>query len=355
MRLLTICLAAMAAFLPGAAPATPMKARLDALLAESAASDSFSGTVLIAKGGDILYAGAAGQASREYDRPNTIDTQFSLGSANKPLTAVAVMRLVEQGKLGLDTTIDTYLGGEWIPIDQARRITVRHLLAHRSGLGDYLDRAGALPCRVRLEALDDFKPLLADMPLEFEPGSQASYSNAGFLLLGAVIEKVTGEPYDAHIRRTLLEPLGMERTAAIRLDEGFSNLAQRYTVKTDSEGGATRWLNNNAGCARRGGPAGGYYSTAPDMLTFAAALRDGRLVRPETLALMRTAQGADNPGYGLGLTIRGGHIGHSGAAPGVSTRFRVYPDGHVVIILSNLTDAAPDMARRIADAVGIGG
>jgi CubicO group peptidase (beta-lactamase class C family) len=327
----------------------PVENRVDAVVKAAAARDLFSGVVLVAKDGVPVYEGAFGKASREYDRPNGMGTQFSLASVNKTFTAIAVMRLAEPGKIGLDTSLDTYLGSAWIPLEDARRITIRHLLSHRSGLGDYLGRAAALPCSTKLDSVDDYKPLVAGSKLSFAPGTAAEYSNVGFHLLGAVIEKVTGESYDAHIRRTLLGPLGMDRTMAMSLDYGFTDLAQGYVLEKPSADNpsAPRWRSNTYRCSRPGGPGGGYYSTAGDMLRFATALQKGGLVRAETLEAMRQPQGVDNPAYGLGFTIRGGHIGHSGETAGVGTRFRIYPNGYVMIILGNLTGADDSIARDI--------
>jgi CubicO group peptidase (beta-lactamase class C family) len=347
------------------AQAQPAQGEAIARALEAAAAEGhFSGAVLVADRDRILFQGAFGQASREYDRPNTIDTQFNLASANKSMTAIAVMRLVEAGRISLDASVETYLGDRWLSVDIARRITVRQLLAHRSGLGDYLSHAAALSCGTPLRTLSDYRPLIAAARLDGEPGAASNYSNLGYLVLGAIIEEVTGESYDTHLRRTLLDPLGMARTQAIELDFGFSNLAQGYyrvplvplpegrrltpaEVEAHYARVGIRWRSNGSRCARPGTSAGGYYSTVGDMYRFARALQEGRLVAAATLTEMRRAQGPDNPNYGLGFTTRGGHIGHSGEAPGAETRYRILPDGHIVIVLSNMENGATEAYRRI--------
>lgn len=365
-----MCLALAPHAAAGAAAGSPppLAEAIARTLGNAAEADRFSGAVLVADRDRIVFEGAFGQASREYARPNTPDTQFSLASANKSMTAIAIMRLVEGGRISLDATVDTYLSDLWLPAELARRITVRQLLAHTSGLGDYLSDAADLPCRTPLATLADYRPFLARARLEGEPGAQSSYSNLGYLVLGAIVEEVTGESYDAHLRRTLLDPLGMARTRAIDLGFGFSNLAQGY-VRVPTEpfpqgrrlSGAEveahlarvgfRWRSNSYRCARPGTAAGGYYSTIRDMFRFARAIQDGRLVSPATLAEMRRAQRPDNPNYGLGFTTRGGHIGHSGEAPGAEARYRILPDGHIVIVLSNMEGGVDEAWRRIEAAL----
>lgn len=347
------------------ARAQPAQGEAIARAMETAAGEGrFSGAVLVADRDRILFQGAFGQASREYDRPNTTDTQFNLASVNKSMTAIAIMRLVEAGRISLDATAYTYLGDRWLPADIARRITVRQLLAHTAGLGDYLSDAATLPCRTPLRTISDYRPLIAGARLEGEPGASSNYSNLGYLVLGAIIEEVTGESYDTHLRRTLLDPLGMTRTQAIEVDFGFSNLAQGYyrvpllplpegrrlsfaEVEAHYARVGVRWRNNGSRCARPGTSAGGYYSTVGDMYRFARALQEGHLVSAATLTEMRRAQSPDNPNYGLGFTIRGGHIGHSGETPGAETRYRILPDGHIVIVLSNMENGATEAYRRI--------
>lgn len=359
-----LVLATVAATPAASAHAATPSSAIAETLREAADADRFSGTVLVADRDRIVFQGAFGQASREYGQANTLDTQFSLASANKSMTAIAVMRLVESGRITIDATVDTYLGNRWLAADVAHRITVRQLLAHTSGLGDYLGDAAALPCRAPLRTLADYRPFMADARIEGEPGTRSRYSNLGYLVLGAIIEEVTGESYNAHIHRTLLDPLGMTRTQAIELDFGFSNLAQGYLRApnepfpqgrrlTDAEEQAHlarvgfRWRNASYRCARPGTSAGGYYSTVGDMFRFARAIQTGQLMAPATLAEMRRAHSSDNPNYGLGFTTRGGHIGHSGEAPGAESRYRILPDGHILIVLSNIEGGVDEAYRRI--------
>jgi CubicO group peptidase (beta-lactamase class C family) len=364
--LLTLSASHPAAVAQPAGQAASLERRLQASFNQS----GFSGAVLVANRDRIIFQGGFGLASREYQRPNRIDTQFNLASLNKSMTAVAVMRLVEQSRLGLDDRVDRHLGGRWLALPVASRITVRQLLAHTSGLGDYLASAGALGCATPLRSLRDYRPLMAAAELEFEPGTRSSYSNMGYLVLGAIIESVTGEEYDSHLRRTLYQPLGMSRTEAVDLSLGHTNLAHGYyreplaplprdrrlsdsEVEAHFERVGFRWRNNSYRCARPGTPAGGYYSTVADLYRFARALQAGRLVSTATLAEMRRSHSTDNPNYGLGFTTRDGHIGHSGSAPGAESRYRILPDGHIIIVLGN-SEGSVNRAFRIIEAVGSG-
>ncbi|WP_162806456.1 serine hydrolase domain-containing protein [Sphingosinicella terrae] len=357
----------MAISAPGLASSSSPADRIDANLREAEATGRFSGVVLVSDRGQVIYEGAFGQASREYAQRNSAETQFNLASVNKSMTAIAVMRLVEAGRLQLDRSVDTWLGDRWLSRDIARRVTIRQLLSHTSGLGDYLEDAASTPCSTPLRVLADYRPFIARARLNAEPGTVSDYSNLGYLVLGALIEEVTGEAFDTHLRRTLLVPLDMARTQSVDLDYGYTRLAQGYVreplvplrgelSREEAEAHlartGVRWRNNTHRCARPGTSAGGYYSTVGDLHRFARAIQSGVLVRAETLAEMRRAQNADNPNYGLGFTTRGGHIGHSGEITGAEARYRILPDGHIVIVLSNVQGGVGVAWDRIEAALG---
>ncbi|MBP1767600.1 MAG: pbpE 2, partial [Candidatus Aminicenantes bacterium] len=167
----------------------------DAFMAKLIDKGLFSGTLLVAKGEKTLLTMAAGEASKAFHVPNTIDTKFNLGSMNKMFTSTAIVQLAERGKLSLDDPISKYVDESWLPKDVTAKITIRHLLTHSSGLGSYFNETYFKSSRALFRKLDDYKPLIKDDRPAFEPGKQFQYSNTGMFLLGVVIEKVTGEDY----------------------------------------------------------------------------------------------------------------------------------------------------------------
>ncbi len=326
---------------PAAASAAPMseqvalaawRARLDSLTAAGA----FSGAVVVTRGDSILHRAAYGLASRADRLPNRTDTRFNLGSINKIFTKLAIGQLVEQGKVHLDDTIDRYLPD--YPTEVASKVTVRQLLAHRGGIGDIFGEAYDRTDHAQLRSVADWIPLFRDRPLAFEPGAKTEYSNGGYVLLGAIVEKASGEDYYDYMRRHIYEPLGMRSTDHYAQDDRVPNLAAGYTrqrgdgAKPDASG-----LSDNAfSRPMRGSPAGGGYTTLDDMLRFTRALRAGTLLRPET---MRDgfAEMGPGPGGEVGLGIGGG-------APGLNAAVEVNGP-YTIIVLANLD---PPAAERVA-------
>lgn len=292
---------------------------VEAYVDRLAEADAFSGVVLLARGDRSFLHRAWGEASKRYDVPNRPDTKFNLGSMNKMFTAVAVARLVEDGRLAYEDPIGRYLGREWIRPEVGDRVRIQHLLTHTSGLGSYFNDEFDRASRARFRDLEDFQPLVRDDSLRFEPGTEWAYSNTGYLLLGAIIEAVSGRSYDEFVRQHVLEPAGMEDTGAFAMDEPVPNLAYGYSPIRGPEG--TRYQSNLFQHVIRGGPAGGGFSTAPDLLAFARSLREGRLVSAETLARLTSPKpelGSPEYGYGFGFWEDGRFYGHTGGFPGIS-------------------------------------
>lgn len=338
-----------------AAALTAWRARLDSLTTTGA----FSGAVLVARGDSVLLRAAYGLASRPAGRPNRIDTRFNLGSINKVFTKLAIGQLVEQGKIQLDDAIERYLPAGAMPA--ASKVTVRQLLAHRGGVGDIFGDTYDRADRSKLRRVADWIPLFRDKPLAFEPGTKTQYSNGGYVLLGAIVEQVSGEDYYDYVRRHIYQPLGMARTDHYAGDEQVANLASGYTrdrgegAKPDASG----WSDNGFSRPMRGSPAGGGYSTLDDMLRFTRAIRAGTL-RPETVQNGFRELGP-GPGGEAGLGIGGG-------APGLNAAVEMNGP-YTVIVLANLDPPAAERAasqlrrwlvpgggeRRIVGAPGGGG
>ena len=334
--------------LPAAADAPPprddeeLARQLIAVADRRAASGRFSGSVVVSHRGKVVLARAWGLASRAYGVANRPDTRFNLGSMNKMFTAVSVLQLVEQGKVSLDDTVGKWLT-DWPNADVRDKVTIRMLLTHSSGLGSYWNDEFERR-KLGIRAVADYFPTFAEEPLQFAPGARFGYSNAGFIVLGAIVEKASGQDYFDYVRQHVYAPAGMNHTDCYDLADDIPDLAIGYTHQGPRERDPRRWFNNLFLHVVKGGPAGGGYSTGPDLVRFAGALRGGVLLRPESLAMMSAKQIAtEDPagaGYGFGMQrwdVRG-HLafGHTGGFPGIDASLAIVPDGDwVIAVLSN--------------------
>ena len=329
---------------------------LKAVVDPMAAKGAFSGAVLVARGTKVLASGAWGLADRTWNVPNRLDTRFNLGSMNKMFTAVAVLQLVEQGKLSLEDPVSKHLGNDWLPDEMAKQITVRQLLNHTSGLGSYFTPQFQRSSRALFRTVDDFKPLVRESTLAFAPGTGWVYGNSNYVLLGAIIEKVTGRSYFDHVRERVYQPAGMKDTDCYDLDTVVPNLAVGY-VRKETPAGVV-WRNNLFDHVIRGGPAGGGYSTVEDLHRFVVALRAGKLVSKKTLAQMFTQEplslvkSAGERGYGQGFQLfpKDRVAGHSGGFVGISANVDIYLDNDVVtVVLANQERVALGISYQLRE------
>ena len=318
-----------------------------ALLAKVKEKDWYSGTVLVAKGSNILLTDFAGEASKAFHVPNNIDTKFNLGSMNKMFTSVAVARLVESGKLSFDDPIGKWVDESWLPKDVTGKITVRHLITHTSGLGSYFNEAYQKSSRALFRKLDDYKPLIKDDKPAFTPGERFQYSNTGMFLLGVIIEKVTGEDYFEHIRKAVYAPAGMTDSDSYEMDYPVENLAVGYSPDLKSP---YKWQNNLYKHVLKGGPAGGGFSTVKDLHRFALALLSDKLISRRMRDLMWTDFKGSNYGYGFtAVQSPGGKaVGHSGGFDGINSQLDIYVDsGYIVAAMCNYDNGASPLAEKI--------
>lgn len=290
---------------------------------ERTRADEFSGVVLVAVKDRIVFHEAFGSADREKKIPNRKDTKFNLGSINKNFTRVAVLQLARRGRLSLDDSIGKFLP-DYPNRRAAEKVTVRHLLEMTSGIGDFFGQRFQATPKDKIRSIGDYLPLFADLPLEFEPGTSSRYSNGGYIVLGAIIEKATGQDYYTYVRENIFKPCGMLDTDAYERDADVPNLARGYTRRA---AGGERILNHDT-LPGRGSSAGGGYSTAEDLLRYVRALESGVIILPDTTA-------------GLGI---------AGGAPGINAALEWDPRrGTVIIVLTNFDPpTAGDAARRIA-------
>lgn len=305
---------------------------------ELAAQDRFAGAALVARGGEVLAAHAWGQADRAKGIANVVDTRFRLGSMNKMFTAVAILQLAEAGRLSLDDSLGAHLT-DYPNAELAAKVTLRHLLSHTGGTGDIFgpdfDRE-----RLRLRSHADYLALYGERAPEFAPGSQFRYSNYGFILLGAVIERVSGSTYYEHVARHIFRPAGMRDSGSLPEEASVRARARPYRRESGT------WVDASDTLPWRGTAAGGGYSTVGDLARFAQALEAGTLVpRARLEEALRPA--TEDGWYGLGFIVRSQGAdpwyGHDGGAPGMSAVLHVHrASGYTVVVLSNLDPPASD-------------
>ena len=313
----------------------------------------FAGTVMVAKGDEVLLAASCGEASKRFHVPIDLDTKFNIGSMNKMFTSTAIMQLVEKGLVSVDDPISKYVDESWYPAEITDVVTVKHLLTHTSGLGSYFTDEWDAQSRKLYRKVEDYRPLFAADTLAFEPGTDWSYSNTGMFLLGVVIESVTGEDYFDYIRDNIYAPAGMENTDCYDMDCPVENLAIGYWPSDDCAEG---WKNNYYEHVIRGGPAGGGFSTAPDLIAFARALEKSTLISRESRELMWTDHfDPERPfGYGYGFSLREGPagkiVGHGGGFTGINANLDMFIDrGYIVAVMTNLDGAGAPVDAKIAE------
>jgi D-alanyl-D-alanine carboxypeptidase len=312
-----------------------------------AGEDDFSGAMLVAKNGRVLFSHAYGLADRKRRIANTIRTRFRIGSMNKMFTAVAILQLVQAGKVELTAPLGRYLP-DYPNQEVARKVTIHQLLTHTGGTGDIFGPEFDAH-RKQLRTLADYVKLYGKRGPEFEPGSQWAYSNYGFILLGAVIEKVTGRSYYDYVQQHVYDPAGMTRSGSLPEDQPVPDRSIGYTRTS----GATAWVPNTDTLPYRGTSAGGGYSTVEDLARFADALLSYKLLSPDSTKLLITGK-VQEPGarYAYGFEdARDAHgngwVGHGGGAPGMNGDLKIYPKaGYVVAVLANLD---PPAAQRISE------
>jgi CubicO group peptidase (beta-lactamase class C family) len=324
----------------------------------AARRDEFSGVVLVAKGERVIFHRAYGLADRSWRIPNRLDTKFNLASMNKMFTAVAVAQLIQAGKLHLEDALSRILPDYPNP-DAARKITIAHLLSHSAGLGMLFDRPG-FDRRKRYRASRDYFPLFAAEPLLFEPGTRSAYSNEGFVVLGAVVERVSGLNYFDYVRQRIFAPLGMRHSDSYAIDDVIPNLAVGYARYEDDPLGIGPRRPNWIFLQWKGSAAGGGYSTTGDLLQFVRGLRHNRLLHAGLTDTLLVPH-ADGGWYGFGFMVRqvsGKEVrGHGGGGPGsgINSELGWFLDGsYTMVVLGNYDlPSASAIYEKLADFLAL--
>jgi CubicO group peptidase (beta-lactamase class C family) len=314
---------------PAGGDATFMKAASEAVDAIER-EDGFSGVILVARGDQVLLRKAAGLADHERNLPNTTETKFPIYSVTKQFTAAAIMLLVQDGKVSLDDPISKY-----VPTSPPawKDVKIKHLLTHGSGIQDYWinhpEARQALEDGTLFRSPEQLFQLMIADPLAFEPGTNISYSNAGYGLLTVVIERASGQGYEAFLRERIFRPLGMR-------DTGYGAIPGD-AVKGYSYSQQSGWqIADNIDLDSLGG-AGGIYSTLNDMLTWSNALDDDRLLSSVSRTALFTDYGF-NYGFGWRFQTRYGqkliwHTGNAGPRGGFAAIYDLYPAENLTVVV----------------------
>lgn len=334
-RIFLYSLLAFAAILR-AQPSVPadFAAKADRLCSDFVEQKKFMGSVLVARAGKPLFRKSYGFANLEWDIANTPDTKFRLGSITKQFTATLILQLVEQGKLKLDDPVSKYYTDApktW------EKVTIHNLLNHTSGIPSYTGLPNFFVTGSTLPLTPaQIVKLTQDMPLEFEPGVKFKYDNTGYILLGYVIEKVTGKPYADNLRQSIFDPLGMKDTGYDVFSVILKHRASGYGMK-GSDMINSPYLDMTLPYA-----AGSLYSTVDDLSTWDQSLYTDKLLTADSKKKMFTP-GLSNYGYGWFIDKRFNrqHVEHGGGINGFNTIISRYPDDNVlVVVLSNLNSNA---------------
>src|SRR5947209_17478526 len=315
-------------------------AALKAKLEKDTADDHFSGAVLEARDGKPVFSSAYGLADREKKTPNKLNTQFRLGSMNKMFTAVATLQLVQAGKIKLTDPVGKYLA-DYPNKDLAGKVTIHHLLTHTGGTGDFFGPQYNAH-RLELKTLQDYVKLYGTRGLQFEPGSRWEYSNYGFLLLGVIIEKASGQSYYDYVHEHIFKPAGMTLTDSLPEEQAVAGRSIGYMKSEDGK----NWVSNANTLPYRGTSAGGGYSTVEDLLRFAVALQRHKLLDAQHTQLLTTGKVEAGPGgkYAYGFIDRTENglrcFGHGGGAPGMNCDLEICQNGYVAVALANMDPPA---------------
>jgi CubicO group peptidase (beta-lactamase class C family) len=316
-------------------PQTDTVVRMEQIVQSYVPTKQFMGSVLVAQNGKILLDKGYGFANLEWQVPNTPTTKFRLGSITKQFTAASILLLEERGKLKVDDPVKKHMPDAPAAWD---KITIFHLLTHTSGIPSFTSfpdyESKEAQAMTPQQLVDWFK----DKPLEFEPGSKWNYSNSGYVLLGYLIEKISGQSYADFVQQNIFTPLGMKDSG---YDSNSALIAHRAAGYSRGKDGP-----QNAGFVNMSIPlsAGALYSTTEDLLRWEEGLFGGKVLKPESLAKMTTPFKQDYA-FGLGVSTKNGHkmIAHNGGIEGFNTSLIYFPDDKLVVaVLANLNGPFAD-------------
>ncbi len=310
-------------------------ARMQQVINSYVNDHQFMGSVLVAKGDQILLNQGYGSADLEWSVPNSPATKFRLGSITKQFTAACILLLEERGKLKVSDPVKKYMQNAPAAWD---KITIYQVLTHTSGIPSFTSFKDYKDSEAKSTTPEKLVERFRDKPLDFEPGTKWSYSNSGYVLLGYLLEKISGQTYQQFVEQSIFTPLGMKDSG---YDSNSAIIMHRASGYTPSEHGII-----NAGYIDMTIPfsAGALYSTSEDLLRWERGLFGGKVLHADSLKEMTTPFKQD---YAFGLQVRQVNgrkeIEHGGGIEGFNTELAYWPDDQlIVIVLGNLNGGAPD-------------
>jgi CubicO group peptidase (beta-lactamase class C family) len=347
--------------------------QLDQIIANKSREEQFSGVVLVKRGESDLFRAAYGYANRSWTIENRVDTRFRIASVSKMFTAVAILQLIEANKLSLDASVVDCLGLEHTTIP--REATVEHMLTMTSGIADWFEESGdwdetwAALCREHpiylFRSNEDYLPLFANKTPNFPVGQRHQYNGAGYILLGLLIEKISGLPYFDYIRQHVFEKAQMTRSDFVSLDDITEEVAEGY-IPVEKDDRIIGWKKNIYSTTPEAAADGGATSTVDDLTRFSRALREGNLLSENFTREMLTPKVLERAEKSRGYTWKYGYAnffllddsdevvrwGHTGEEDGVSCRLYYYPKQNLdVVILGNQSGCAGSLAWEVHDLI----
>jgi CubicO group peptidase (beta-lactamase class C family) len=302
----------------------------------------YQGAALVAKDGKVLFEKSYGMANIELGVPNTPEMKFQIGSITKQFTATAIMQLAEKGLLSPDDPITKYLPD--YPQETGDNVTIHHLLSHTSGIPSYTGMPGVMDNKALEVSVEDLMGIFKDEPLDFEPGEKYVYSNSNYVVLGAIIEKITGQTYEQYLQQNIFGPLGMKNSGYDHRDKIMINRAAGYSEDEDGELINAEFVHMSAPYA-----AGALYSTIGDMFIWDQALYGEKLLKRSSLERMFTpVKGRYGYGWVIDQPYGHRHIWHNGGIFGFVTNIGRWVDDRVCVVVFSNNDGAP------IDAIALG-
>jgi CubicO group peptidase (beta-lactamase class C family) len=337
-----VCLLGFSAVLQSTCLAQDNVPRMEQVVQSYLSSKQFMGSVLVARDQTVVLDKGYGLANLEWNVPNSPTTKFRLGSITKQFTSASILLLEERGKLKIDDSVKKYMPDAPAAWD---KVTIFNLLTHTSGIPSFTGFADYASTEAIPTTPEKLVARFRDKPLEFQPGEKWNYSNSGYVLLGYLIEKISGQPYDKFVQENIFNPLGMKDSG---YDSNSAIILRRASGYTPGPAGPV-----NAGYIDMSIPlsAGALYSTTEDLLRWEQGLFGGKVLSSASLKKMITPFKNDYA-CGLAVSTSKGHelIEHGGGIEGFNTQLSYYPDDKLtVIVLGNLNGSAPgDIAAKIA-------
>ncbi len=316
-------------------------AEVQKYLDEQVSKNAFSGAVLIHRRNDELFKQAYGEAEKRFHIPNRIDTKFNIGSISKYFTRVAIGQLIEQGKLSLNDNVGMILL-DYPNKAVAQKVTIQHLLAMQSGMGDFFREKFDNAAKDKISSLQDYLPFFVNDTLLFEPGTDRRYSNAGFIVLGLIVEKLSDENYYLYMNNHVFKPAGMKNSGWYPLSSVTPNVATGY-LHSDME--TMNWVSNVHMLPERGSSAGGSYATLDDIVLFIQALLNGKLLSAK---YSQWVVSGEIPTKLPSLPLKEGGIGIAGGTAGVNAAVEFdAKTGDVIVVLSNYDPPSAEETSRM--------